>query len=130
MDRFLDKYLKGYITCVHILPFFPFSSDDGFSVIDYSSVNPSLGDWEHIESISKKYKLMSDVVINHISSRSRWFSNYKNGDDPGKDYFIEANPDDNFEKLLGQEIHHYSLRSELEVAQSMCGVLSAVIKLT
>ena len=100
LDRFLDNYLKGYITCVHILPFFPFSSDDGFSVIDYSSVNPSLGDWEHIESISKKYKLMSDVVINHISSRSRWFENYKNGDNPGKDYFIEANPDDNFEKVV------------------------------
>ena len=100
LGRFLDKYLKGYITGVHILPFFPFSSDDGFSVIDYSSVNPSLGDWKHIESISKKYKLMSDVVINHISSRSRWFENYKNGEDPGRDYFIEANPDNDFDKVV------------------------------
>ena len=81
--RFLDKNLKGHITAVHILPFFPFSSDDGFSVIDYSTVNPSLGNWEHIESISKKYKLMSDIVINHISSRSLWFQNYKSGVDPG-----------------------------------------------
>ena len=100
LSKFLDKYLKGHITAVHILPFFPFSSDDGFSVIDYSTVNPSLGDWEHIESISKKYKLMSDIVINHISSRSRWFENYKNGLDPGKSYFIEANPDDAFDKVV------------------------------
>ena len=100
LSKFLDKYLKGHITAVHILPFFPFSSDDGFSVIDYSTVNPSLGDWEHIESISKKYKLMSDIVINHISSRSRWFENYKNGIDPGKSYFIEAKPGDDFDKVV------------------------------
>ena len=100
LSRFLDKYLKRQFTAIHILPFFPFSSDDGFSVIDYSTVNPSLGDWENIESISKKYKLMSDLVINHISSRSRWFENYKNGVKPGKDYFIEGNPSDDFSKVV------------------------------
>ena len=100
LSRFLDKYLKRQFTAIHILPFFPFSSDDGFSVIDYSTVNPSLGDWENIESISKKYKLMSDLVINHISSRSRWFENYKNGVTPGKDYFIEGNPSDDFSKVV------------------------------
>ena len=100
LSRFLDKYLKRQFTAIHILPFFPFSSDDGFSVIDYSTVNPSLGDWENIESISKKYKLMSDLVINHISSRSRWFDNYKNGVKPGKDYFIEGNPSDDFSKVV------------------------------
>ena len=50
LSRFLDKYLKRQFTAIHILPFFPFSSDDGFSVIDYSTVNPSLGDWENIEA--------------------------------------------------------------------------------
>ena len=100
LSRFLDKYLKRQFTAIHILPFFPFSSDDGFSVIDYSTVNPSLGDWENIESISKKYKLMSDLVINHISSRSRWFENYKNGVKPGKHYFIEGNPSDDFSKVV------------------------------
>ena len=100
LSRFLDKYLKRQFTAIHILPFFPFSSDDGFSVIDYSTVNPSLGDWENIESISKKYKLMSDLVINHISSRSRWFENYKNDVTPGKDYFIEGNPNDDFSKVV------------------------------
>ena len=100
LSRFLDKYLKRQFTAIHILPFFPFSSDDGFSVIDYSTVNPSLGDWENIESISKKYKLMSDLVINHISSRSRWFENYKNDVTPGKDYFIEGNPSDDFSKVV------------------------------
>ena len=100
LSRFLDKYLKRQFTAIHILPFFPFSSDDGFSVIDYSTVNPSLGDWENIESISKKYKLMSDLVINHISSRSRWFENYKKDVTPGKDYFIEGNPSDDFSKVV------------------------------
>ena len=34
LHKFLNQYLHDSINCVHILPFFPYSSDDGFSVID------------------------------------------------------------------------------------------------
>ncbi|MBN2684592.1 MAG: hypothetical protein JXR40_04890 [Pontiellaceae bacterium] len=88
LHRFLDRELKNTITGVHILPFSPFSSDDGFSVIDYSKINPSLGSWEDLEAISKDYVLMADLVLNHCSSESEWFQNFKKGEDPGKDYFI------------------------------------------
>ena len=100
VHRFLNKHLKEYVTAVHILPFFPFSSDDGFSVMDYLVVNPSLGDWQEIEEIAKDYKLMSDLVINHMSSRSRWFDNFKKGLDPGKDYFVVANPTDDYSAVV------------------------------
>ncbi|MFT7294980.1 MAG: sucrose phosphorylase, partial [Pseudohongiellaceae bacterium] len=77
LHNFLNRHLKDSIKSVHILPFFPFSSDDGFSVMDYLEVNPSLGEWEDIEAIGKDYRLMSDLVLNHMSSRSRWFDNFK-----------------------------------------------------
>ncbi|BFM12412.1 glucosylglycerate phosphorylase [Simiduia litorea] len=92
LNGFLDSYLKGTINSVHILPFFPYSSDDGFSVIDYSTVNEALGDWSHIASIAKSYKLMSDLVINHCSARSFWFDNFIKQEGPGKDYFFTASP--------------------------------------
>ena len=60
LKSFLDSTIGDTINSVHILPFFPYSSDDGFSVIDYSSVNESLGSWQNIEQISKNYRLMSD----------------------------------------------------------------------
>ena len=78
---------------MHILPFFPYSSDDGFAVMDYLAVNESHGEWEDIKQISSEFKFMSDLVINHMSSRSRWFDNFKKRIDPGKDYFFEARPD-------------------------------------
>jgi sucrose phosphorylase len=87
LKHFLDEYCEGLINSVHILPFFPFSSDDGFSVMDFSSVNEALGSWQDIESISKDYRLMSDLVINHCSSRSLWFQNFIKGEGPGHDYF-------------------------------------------
>ena len=87
LKHFLDEHCEGLINSVHILPFFPFSSDDGFSVMDFSSVNESLGDWEHIENISKDYRLMADLVINHCSSRSLWFQNFIKGEGPGHNYF-------------------------------------------
>ena len=89
---FMRQELSGYISGVHILPFFPWSSDDGFAVIDYLSVNDSLGTWNDVSAIASDFLLMSDLVINHCSSRSRWFENFKKGVDPGRDYFIAMDP--------------------------------------
>ena len=92
LKNFLDRYLKNVINTVHILPFYPFTSDDGFSVLDYSCVNESLGDWTDITNIAEDYRLMADLVINHCSARSRWFQNFLAGRNPGDDYFVVADP--------------------------------------
>ena len=94
LNRFLHRYCKNTVNNVHILPFFPYSSDDGFSVIDYSTVNEALGSWDDIEAISKDYGLMADLVINHCSARSVWFDNFIKGEGPGSDFFFTASPDD------------------------------------
>ncbi len=89
---FLDETLEGEINSVHILPFYPYSSDDGFSVVNYSEVDPKLGSWKEIEHISQKYRLMVDGVINHISQFSDWFKAYMAGEEAYKDFFIELDP--------------------------------------
>ena len=89
---FCATWLGNCVTWVHILPFFPWTSDDGFSVLDYSSVNQALGDWNDISDIATDYRLMSDLVLNHCSSRSAWFENFKQGIDPGRDYFFTKEP--------------------------------------
>lgn len=93
LSDFLDSYCKEFISSVHILPFFPYSSDDGFSVIDFSSVNESLGNWDDVTHIANDYKLMADLVINHCSARSKWFDNFQKQIDPGKDFFFTCPPD-------------------------------------
>lgn len=100
LRQFMDKYFGDTINSVHILPFFPYSSDDGFAVIDYSSVNESLGDWRDIEDIAKDRRLMSDLVINHCSSRSAWFQNFIRGEGTGSDYFFTASPDDDLSEVV------------------------------
>lgn len=98
--RFLQQHLQGTLTAVHLLPFFPFSSDDGFSVMDYLAVNESHGSWEDIERIADDFKLMADLVINHMSARSRWFESFKKRIDPGRDYFFEASPTDDLSAVV------------------------------
>ena len=100
LKRFLDKYLRSSISGVHILPFYPFTSDDGFSVMDYSSVNESLGDWNHINTIANDYALMADLVINHCSARSLWFENFTKGRDPGRGFFFTASPEDDLSAVV------------------------------
>ena len=93
LSKFMHRHLSGLINGVHILPFFPYSSDDGFSVINFAQVNESLGSWQDIESISQDFHLMGDLVVNHCSSRSIWFENYKQCKHPGKDYFVTVDDD-------------------------------------
>ena len=93
LHTFLQKHLKESLSAVHLLPFFPYSSDDGFSVMDYTTVNPSVGQWDHITDMTHDFKVMGDLVINHCSSRSLWFENYKKGITPGAGYFKEASPE-------------------------------------
>jgi len=100
LKQFLIQHLKETISIVHVLPFFPYSSDDGFSVIDYTLVNDAHGDWDDIEAIANEFKLMSDLVINHCSSRGRWFEQLKLDKEPGKHYFFQANPVDDLSMVV------------------------------
>ncbi|MFT4939984.1 MAG: sucrose phosphorylase [Paraglaciecola sp.] len=100
LHQFLNKYCAHTINSVHILPFFPYSSDDGFSVIDYSSVNESLGDWNDIQNIARDFRVMSDVVINHCSARSAWFTNFIKGEGPGCDFFYTATLDEDLSQVV------------------------------
>lgn len=93
LSDFLQVRLGERISGVHVLPFFPWSSDDGFSVIHYREVNPELGDWSHIRELASHYDLMADLVLNHVSRESLWFVDYLSGSLPGRDYFIEVDPD-------------------------------------
>ena len=88
LHRVLTNHVKSAVTCVHILPFFPSSSDGGFSVIDYRDVDPEFGSWEDIRNIGKDYRLMADLVMNHVSSRSEWFQGFLRGDERYCDYFL------------------------------------------
>ena len=84
---FSQKYLKDAINTLHILPFFPYSSDRGFSVTDFEEVDPRLGTWEDILKLKASAKLMFDGVFNHISSKSRWFQEFLDGNPRFQDYF-------------------------------------------
>ena len=86
----LDRQLSDVLSTVHILPFFPYSSDDGFSVIDYRQVDLTLGDWSHVAALGNDFDLMFDLVINHCSQHSEWFRKYLAGEEPYTSYFIEV----------------------------------------
>lgn len=88
LHEWFNAHLKGAISSVHLLPFYPYTSDDGFSVVDYSAVDPALGTWDDISSLGSDARLMFDAVINHISAHSAWFQGYLRDDPRFRDYFI------------------------------------------
>lgn len=100
LHRFMKNQCAGTINALHILPFYPYSSDEGFSVMNYVQVNESLGSWDDIQGIAQDVKLMADLVINHCSSRSRWFENFIQGKEPGLSYFKTASLNDDLSQVV------------------------------
>jgi glycosidase len=95
LRQFLERTAADVVNTVHVLPFFPSSSDDGFSVLDYRAVDPELGTWEDIERLGHRFRLMFDAVINHASVQGAWFQAFLRGDPPYRTYFltVEGHPD-------------------------------------
>ena len=95
LAEFCETHLRGVVSGMHILPFYPSSSDDGFSVIDYRSVDPELGDWRDVERLGSCFRLMFDGVINHASVQGRWFQDFLRDINPWREYFltVEGHPD-------------------------------------
>lgn len=92
LAKFMADHLSHTIAAIHILPFFPESSDDGFSVMDYRAVNRDMGSWADIATLGQAHPLMFDLVLNHTSRKGQWFANYLGDAHPGRDYFIEVEP--------------------------------------
>ncbi|MGC6230680.1 sugar phosphorylase [Hafnia paralvei] len=89
---FYQRWLGDVFSHIHLLPFYPWSSDDGFSVVDYHQVAPSSGSWQDISQLNQITKLMFDFVCNHISAQSEWFQGYLNGNKKYQDFFISVDP--------------------------------------
>jgi len=88
LKHFLMQYAQGVITNVHLLPLNPSSSDDGFSVADYTEVDPELGSWKDVEALAEEYGLMLDAVINHSSVSNPWFHAFLSGDERFANHYI------------------------------------------
>lgn len=105
LAQFAEGHLKDVVSGIHILPFFPYSSDDGFSIVDYYRVNPDIGDWEDVRSISKNFRLMADLVLNHCSAKGPWFKSYLAGDRDYRNYFIDLPQDSDVSQVVRPRTH-------------------------
>lgn len=100
LTQFVKEHLTDTISAVHLLPCFPFSSDDGFAVIDYRQVNYKLGDWADVRELANHVELMMDLVLNHLSRQHLWFIDFVNGHGHGAEYFITADPQADYSAVV------------------------------
>ncbi|MBC2186361.1 sugar phosphorylase [Listeria sp. FSL L7-0253] len=89
LNEFLQEYAQEIITDVHLLPIFPSTSDDGFSVTDYKQIDEQLGDWDDVQKMSENFRVMLDFVANHMSKSSDWFKRFSDNEAPYNQFFIE-----------------------------------------
>jgi sucrose phosphorylase len=87
LSEFLKKWNHDF-TYVHILPFHPYSSDDGFSILDYRTVDKRVGTWENIETLKSQVNLAFDFVLNHGSAKSEWFKQFLANDEKYKHWYV------------------------------------------
>ena len=112
--KFYKKYLEKFINSIHFLPFFPSSGDGGFSVKNHNDVDKAYGTWEDIESLSKKANIMTDLVLNHSSSKGDWYKNFLDDKDPGKNYFYVVDKNYDCSKVVRPRDHDLLTEIELQ----------------
>ncbi len=95
-----DERLTGLVSGVHILPFYPWTSDDGFSVVDYRAIDPALGTWADVRALGRRFRLMFDGVVNHISASSAWFQAFLRDEPRYRDYFIVVVDDPDLSQVV------------------------------
>ena len=100
LREFCSQHLKGAVSTIHLLPFYPWTSDDGFSVVDYRQVNNDYGKWSDIENFSKEFQLMFDLVLNHCSAKSPWFKEFVSGVEPGMNYIMQGDADSDLSAVV------------------------------
>ncbi len=100
LRAFLHEYIGSTISTVHLLPFYPSSSDDGFSVIDPVDVDPVFGSWEDIHALQKDYQLMFDFVANHLSRENTWIQASLKDTAPYKDFIIELQGEEDISSVF------------------------------
>ncbi len=145
LHRFSCDHFKDVFSCIHILPFFPFSSDDGFSVTDFQAVRADMGSWNDIQAIGGKFKLMVDLVANHVSAESRWFQSYLADEKGFRELAIETDPAADlsgvtrprtlplltaFEKLSGRQVHLWTTFSadQIDLNYHSLDVLESMVR--
>lgn len=88
LEEFCDAHLRDVISGVHLLPHFPYTSDDGFAVTDYFAVNPALGSWADVVKLGASLDLMMDAVFNHMSAQGEWFLKFLADAPAYRDFFL------------------------------------------
>ncbi len=130
LHRFVSKRFEEVFSTIHLLPFYPWSSDDGFSVVDFHAVEPALGGWPDVHRLRERFSLMFDFVLNHLSSKSPWFEKFLNETPGFEDLAIEIDPGTDvsevtrprarplltpFQKESGQTVHLWTTFSEDQI---------------
>ena len=105
LNDFLKTFIKNSINIIHILPFYPSSSDDGFAVIDFFKTDKKHGSWNDLKKISENYNIMTDIILNHASSESKWFKNFLKNKGEGKDFFLSLDKDINTKNVIRARSH-------------------------
>jgi sucrose phosphorylase len=105
LTEFAEAHLRGVVNAIHLLPIHPYSSDDGFSVIDYSVVEPALGDWGDVHRLAGGFKLMLDAVVNHLSVESAWFRGFLEDREPFRRYFVTVEGDPDLSAVVRPRVH-------------------------
>jgi sucrose phosphorylase len=87
-----DQGWTALLNILHLLPFYPSTSDDGFAVVDFRDVDERLGQWSDVRRLAQRQDLMVDLVLNHVSRASAWFRQYLAGDPHYIPFFLELDP--------------------------------------
>ena len=89
LGHVVHEHVGAVVSDIHLLPFFPWTSDDGFGVVDHRTVNPAVGSWDDAHALREEHDLAFDFVANHTSASSPWFLGWLAGEPGRAGFYID-----------------------------------------
>ena len=116
--RVLEEQFPHTFAGVHILPPFPSSGDRGFAPLTYLDIEPKFGTWKDIRKIGETTDVLLDLMVNHISAHSPYFTDYlaQGTQSPFSDMFLPVEkiwqdgelPQDDLQRIFLRRPQPYS----------------------
>lgn len=92
LGRWCREHLTGLVSSVHVLPYHPSTSYEGYAITDYTAVDPAFGTRDDLAALGRDFHLMVDLVLNHCSASHPWVDQFVAQREPGRRYVLTADP--------------------------------------
>lgn len=100
LQEIISDWIPSAFQSLHLLPFYPSTSDFGFSPTNHAKVDSRFGSWDDIRNFGHNGRIMADLILHHTSSQHPWFQKFLRDDPQYHNFYITVENPLDYSKVM------------------------------